>query len=423
MDVGLIRRAIVVGVIGLVGLALPGAPAAAAGSGLSPLVRERVAAIERAQAADDEARRSLELAHAELALATLRLGEAEAATTRARDRETLAHERRRRAAREETVARGAAQRANRDLAQAARVWDRRFEESERRHSQLRRTAVGTYTWNDSGARGRLAVAAAVRRSDGAGEALHRVAQLRRVTAAHGGLARRSDVAESEQRMQLAQTSDRLAARLQHQHRAQRRHAQARTGADRAMRTLRAAEQDERRRRAASDRADQLVREREGALAQAEMDVEAAVAALSGSGWLAGVPSSSGMVWPVDGAPGSGFGLRLHPILAEVRPHRGVDVAGYAGQPVVAADAGRVSAAGARGGYGNAVVIDHGAGRRTLYAHLSRVSVRAGQYVAEAQEVGAVGSTGVSTGPHLHFEVHLDGQPVDPLAFYAAPGAR
>lgn len=118
--------------------------------------------------------------------------------------------------------------------------------------------------------------------------------------------------------------------------------------------------------------------------------------------------------PVDGARlSSGFGMRTHPILGFSRLHRGVDFAAPIGTPVLASAAGRVVRAGWGGGYGNTIDIDHGRGIITRYAHLSRMDVRVGQQVGQGQRIGAVGSTGLSTGPHLHYEVIRDGMPVDP----------
>jgi murein DD-endopeptidase MepM/ murein hydrolase activator NlpD len=118
--------------------------------------------------------------------------------------------------------------------------------------------------------------------------------------------------------------------------------------------------------------------------------------------------------PVDGARlSSGFGMRTHPILGFSRLHRGVDFAAPTGTPVLASAAGRVLRAGWGGGYGNTIDIDHGRGIVTRYAHLARMDVRPGQQVTQGQRIGAVGSTGLSTGPHLHYEVIRDGVPVDP----------
>jgi len=111
---------------------------------------------------------------------------------------------------------------------------------------------------------------------------------------------------------------------------------------------------------------------------------------------------------------SGFGIRFHPLLNERRLHTGVDWAAPTGTPVTAAGKGRVVAAGREGPYGNRVVIDHGGGWQTLYAQLSRFSVGSGDCVDTGSEIGAVGSTGLSNGPHLHFEVRHGDQPIDPM---------
>jgi murein DD-endopeptidase MepM/ murein hydrolase activator NlpD len=133
--------------------------------------------------------------------------------------------------------------------------------------------------------------------------------------------------------------------------------------------------------------------------------------------LAGAPGPGRLSWPTDGRATSGFGSRLHPIFQEVRQHNGIDIPAPTGQPVVAAADGVVRTAGSRGGYGLTVVIDHGSGLSTLYGHLSRIDVRVGQRVGEAQRIGAIGSTGQSTGPHLHYEVHVRGRPTDPLGHH------
>lgn len=113
---------------------------------------------------------------------------------------------------------------------------------------------------------------------------------------------------------------------------------------------------------------------------------------------------------------SGYGYRIHPIYGTRRLHAGVDLRGATGTTVLAAGDGTVIFAGARGGYGNAVIIDHGGSIATLYAHQSRLAVSAGELVRPGQAVGAVGSTGLSSGPHLHFEVRVNGTPVDPLNY-------
>lgn len=118
--------------------------------------------------------------------------------------------------------------------------------------------------------------------------------------------------------------------------------------------------------------------------------------------------------PVVGArTSSGFGMRFHPILGYSRMHQGLDFAARTGTPVIASAAGTVVQAGWGGGYGNLVVIDHGRGLRTRYAHLHRIHVKKGQRVEQGVKVGEVGSTGLSTGPHLHYEVWQNGKAVDP----------
>ncbi|MEX2180867.1 MAG: M23 family metallopeptidase [Gemmatimonadaceae bacterium] len=113
--------------------------------------------------------------------------------------------------------------------------------------------------------------------------------------------------------------------------------------------------------------------------------------------------------------------RFHPILHENRPHEGIDVTAPTGTPIVAPAAGRVVFAGNDKGFGLTVEIDHGHGIRTRFAHCSRLAVRAGQMVTRNQLIAAVGSTGLSTAPHLHYEIHVNGRAVDPLT-YVLPDA-
>lgn len=135
------------------------------------------------------------------------------------------------------------------------------------------------------------------------------------------------------------------------------------------------------------------------------------------------PSSGSRSWgtgryvsPAEGPITSPFGYRVHPIFGTLRFHSGVDIGAYYASPVLAADSGTVIDAGWIGGYGNTVIIDHGGGYSTLYGHCSALYVSYGQTVTKGQQIAAVGSTGNSTGPHLHFEVRINGGPVDPLGF-------
>jgi murein DD-endopeptidase MepM/ murein hydrolase activator NlpD len=126
------------------------------------------------------------------------------------------------------------------------------------------------------------------------------------------------------------------------------------------------------------------------------------------------PTTSGMMMPVDGHITSYFGYRYHPILHFSRFHAGLDIGAGWGSPIVAAGDGRVVAAGWAGGYGREVQIAHGGGVVSLYGHMSQIVAEPGSYVRQGQVIGYVGSSGLSTGPHVHFEVRLGGQPVNPL---------
>ncbi len=121
-------------------------------------------------------------------------------------------------------------------------------------------------------------------------------------------------------------------------------------------------------------------------------------------------------WPADGALTSGFGWRRDPYYRSMRFHSGVDVAGPTGEPVFAAADGLVASSEYTQGYGNMIIIDHGFGISTLYAHCSRREVRVGDRVEAGDRIGRIGSTGRSTGPHLHFELHIDGSAHDPLKY-------
>ncbi|BDA68239.1 Peptidase M23B [Calothrix sp. PCC 7716] len=121
-------------------------------------------------------------------------------------------------------------------------------------------------------------------------------------------------------------------------------------------------------------------------------------------------------FPSDAPISSPFGYRTHPVLGYRRLHTGIDFAGAYGSPIRAADNGTVIFAGWYGGYGNAVIISHGKGITTLYGHSSQLYVSEGQTVQRGQHIAATGSTGLSTGPHLHFEVRRDGTPTDPAPY-------
>ena len=128
------------------------------------------------------------------------------------------------------------------------------------------------------------------------------------------------------------------------------------------------------------------------------------------------------IMPTTGWLSSAFSaMREHPVLHVARPHEGIDVTAPAGTPIEAPAAGVVTAAGWEAGYGNTIDISHGYGISTRYAHTSKILVRVGQRVARGQQIALVGNTGLATGPHLHYEVHVNGRPVDPLR-YVLPAA-
>ncbi len=151
-----------------------------------------------------------------------------------------------------------------------------------------------------------------------------------------------------------------------------------------------------------------------ALEREQGRIEALIRSQQSTGTAA--PSSGGYVRPVAGPITSGFGYRTHPILGTRRLHTGIDLGVGYGTPIAAAAGGRVILASYYGGYGNTVIIDHGGGISTLYAHQSRIGVSNGASVSAGQTIGYVGSTGLSTGPHLHFEVRQNGTPVNPLNY-------
>ncbi|MDO4982128.1 MAG: peptidoglycan DD-metalloendopeptidase family protein [Eubacteriales bacterium] len=142
----------------------------------------------------------------------------------------------------------------------------------------------------------------------------------------------------------------------------------------------------------------------------------AAAAASHAGTVVG---TGGFVWPVPSCTyiTSRFGTRVHPVYGTVKNHTGLDIGASSGATIIAADGGSVTTASVYGSYGNCVIIDHGNGYQTLYGHMSSIAVSAGETVSQGQTIGYVGSTGVSTGPHCHFEVFAGGGRIDPEQFF------
>ena len=122
------------------------------------------------------------------------------------------------------------------------------------------------------------------------------------------------------------------------------------------------------------------------------------------------------IWPTDGTVTSLFGLRKHPILKTFKFHRGVDIANLKNTEILAAADGKVEFAGSEGGYGNTVILNHGNGFETIYGHADDLLVKIGESVFKGQLIASMGSTGLSTGNHLHYEVKFAGEPMDPTLF-------
>ena len=168
--------------------------------------------------------------------------------------------------------------------------------------------------------------------------------------------------------------------------------------------------------ASSAQVSAMLKERQAARAAA-----AAAAAQTSAGQGQGasdnwVQGTGQLGWPVSGEITSPYGYRVHPIWGTTIYHSGIDIGVDEGTPVHAADGGVVVWSGWMGGYGYAVVIDHGNGLSTLYGHNSELAVDEGQSVAKGQVISYAGSTGNSTGPHVHFEVRVNGDPVDPMGY-------
>ncbi|MDP3714757.1 MAG: M23 family metallopeptidase [Mycobacteriales bacterium] len=242
-------------------------------------------------------------------------------------------------------------------------------------------------------------------------------------------------AVARDRLALANTTARLEAQQQQLERAR---AEALAGEERARSTAQRAQ-------AAAARVDALVRQRAAVLAGAEKEraadlaeyqraqaasralaarLKAAAEARKRDGSVSPRRNQGRMLWPADGPMTSRYGYRTHPIYGDRRFHAGIDIGAGSGSPIAAADDGVVVFAGEQSGYGKSVAISHGTeGGRELvsfYAHQSAILVNEGQTVRRGQTVGRVGSTGNSTGPHLHFETRLDGSPVDPLNYVSPP---
>lgn len=156
---------------------------------------------------------------------------------------------------------------------------------------------------------------------------------------------------------------------------------------------------------------------EALIVERQREIEAQREAARRAAGIVGTTSAPGTLsWPVSGTITSPFGYRRNPFGGGMEFHQGLDIAAPMGTTITAAASGTVISAGWYGGYGNYILIDHGGGMATGYGHCSQIFVSVGQQVQKGQAIGAVGSTGASTGPHVHFEVRIHGKPVDPAAY-------
>ena len=151
----------------------------------------------------------------------------------------------------------------------------------------------------------------------------------------------------------------------------------------------------------------------------ESDIQNMIAEMERQEAANSITSTGTYIWPLPGySPGSAYGWRMHPIYNEMRFHAGEDIGAPSGTPILAADSGMATVIPDNGnGYGNYIMINHGGGRVTLYAHMSAFAISNGETVSQGQTIGYVGSTGNSTGPHLHFEVRVNGATTDPKQYF------
>ena len=155
--------------------------------------------------------------------------------------------------------------------------------------------------------------------------------------------------------------------------------------------------------------------------QAEEEAARQEAANNGQDYTGTGSTATGTyIWPCPSCTyvTSKFGMREHPLFGDERPHTGIDIGAQAGAEVIAADSGTVAVATYSSSYGNYVTIYHSNGDYTLYAHMSSLTVTAGQNVTQGDVIGYVGSTGWASGPHLHFEIRVNGSTVDPTSYFS-----
>jgi len=266
-----------------------------------------------------------------------------------------------------------------------------------------------------------------------GDAMSRIASVDAVARAQAGMQRELLTSKADMTMREVRLE---ALRLQADKDAQAAQAnadearQARTEAARAQASVVALiGRQQRALKVAQDNRDAVLeRLRELKAEQARIQAAAAKAAREEAARRAAAGDSpaspSGeLTWPIPGAGvNQGVGPRIHPVYGYKSCHTGIDIQGSIGTPIHAADSGTVISVTSGGAYGNATLISGSGGLATFYAHQSEVDVKEGDRVKEGEVIGKVGSTGWVTGPHLHFEVHLNGTPYDPLGWFGHPKA-
>jgi murein DD-endopeptidase MepM/ murein hydrolase activator NlpD len=350
--------------------------------------------VDEASVAEQSAREHFTQAQAERARLDAALGDVTARVAAATDRLT------------------AAQAAVDRLAFDAIVLQAKAEDTERKldaaRDDVRRSAVLLYRHGDG-----EAMIGLLDGSNGSGQIVEGKHYLQRVSDKRQDDARRVTTLQDK----LDSQQEELAAQ---QHSADDAHAAAADEKDK-LDALAAQEGQARDAAASAEQAesaalDVAVTQHEDAEAasQAESDRVAQLANSAGGGPALG---DGTFIWPVSGSITSPFGSRTDPITGATAFHAGIDIGASCGTPIKAAGTGVVLSAGATtGGYGNMTLLNHGDGLSTLYGHQSSINVSAGQSVTQGQVIGYVGSTGKSTGCHLHFEVRVNGNPVDPTGY-------
>ncbi|MGH3664831.1 MAG: peptidoglycan DD-metalloendopeptidase family protein [Egibacteraceae bacterium] len=398
----------------LAALSLAPLPAATA---LSPQeLQDKRDALLRSRDAIEGASEELEVADAEVARVTVELQEVEARLAAARDRLDQLRLRLRGARSQERRAVWRNLQAVQQLGQATQVLDSTRHALSEHVADLGTGIVTAYKYGGSTAQ-----------LTGVFEALDQSSSVTEFLTAYDQLQIGTD-----NQAELVHTVEVLAGRVARQHvrveQLQLRREQAEADARRyrhltqdlttRQRTLVAEIRvDRKQRRRLLARLEAEREQWEARIAELGATSQALAAELARHVFVAGAPGEGVLSWPTDGRVTSDFGYRVHPVYRTRRLHAGVDIPAPTGQTIHAAGDGTVVSAGPRGGYGNAVVIDHGNGLSTVYAHQSQTLVRTGQQVQAADVVGQVGSTGLSTGPHLHFEVRVNGNPQDPLNWF------